>query len=109
MTARVILKYQVGQTYGMGENTTNIASNESGGIYHDLTSGVLMEDTRDWYHDTVDELASKSIFGIPDDILLVLLIDAVLISLRVSNILNPSQFIGAKVVGTTFLIAGHFL
>lgn len=109
MTASVILKYQVSPTCGMGENTTDITSNESGGIYHDLTSGVLMEDTKDWYHHTIEELSHKSIFGIPEDILLVLLIDAVLISLRVSNILNPSQFIGAKVVGTTFLIAGHFL
>jgi len=49
------------------------------------------------------------IFGIPEDIALVLAIDAVLIALRLSNVLVPSSFIGAKVVGTSILIGTHFL
>jgi hypothetical protein len=49
------------------------------------------------------------IFGIPQDIALVLAIDAVLISLRVSKLLDTKSFIGAKVVGTTALIASHLL
>jgi len=49
------------------------------------------------------------IFGIPEDIALVLAIDAVLIALRLSNVLVPSSFIGAKVVGTSVLIGTHLL
>ena len=49
------------------------------------------------------------IFCIPQDIALVLAIDAVLISLRVSKLLDTKSFIGAKVVGTTALIASHLL
>jgi hypothetical protein len=33
--------------------------------------------------------------------------DAVLIALRLSNVLVPSSFIGAKVVGTSILIGTH--
>ncbi len=51
----------------------------------------------------------STILGIPEDIALVLAIDAVLIALRLSNVLVPSSFIGAKVVGTSILIGTHFL
>ena len=50
-----------------------------------------------------------TILGVPEDIALVLAIDAVLIALRLSNVLVPSSFIGAKVVGTSILIGTHFL
>ena len=49
----------------------------------------------------------STIFGIPEDIALVLAIDAVLIALRLSNVLVPSSFIGAKVIGTSILIGTH--
>jgi hypothetical protein len=49
----------------------------------------------------------STVFGIPEDIALVLAIDAVLIALRLSNVLIPSSFIGAKVLGTSVLIAAH--
>ena len=62
-----------------------------------------------WFEEASDELAHRTIFGIPEDIALVLLIDAILISLRLSAALSPSQFIGAKVIGTSFLIGSHFL
>ncbi len=68
-----------------------------------------VEEEASWFEDASDDLAHKSIFGIPEDIALVLLIDAILISLRVSHALSPSQFIGAKVIGTSFLIGSHFL
>ena len=59
--------------------------------------------------DSVGDTHDLKIFGIPQDIALVLAIDAVLISLRVSNLLNTNTFIGAKVLGTTALIASHFV
>lgn len=62
-----------------------------------------------WFEETSDHLAHKKIFGIPEDIALVLLIDIVLISVRLLAEITPSQFIGAKVIGTTFLIGSHFL
>ena len=46
----------------------------------------------------------STVFGIPEAIALVLAIDAVLIALRLSNVLIPSSFIGAKVIGTSVLI-----
>ncbi len=49
----------------------------------------------------------STVFGIPEDIALVLAIDAVLIALRLSNVLIPSSFIGAKVIGTSVLIGAH--
>ena len=49
----------------------------------------------------------STVFGIPEDIALVLAIDAVLIALRLSNVLIPSSFIGAKVIGPSVLIGAH--
>lgn len=93
----------------MDGNTTFLPTGNDTSGGHLFTSGTLATESGDWYHQIVDDLASRKIFGIPEDILLVLLIDAVLIALRLSNLLNPSQFIGAKIVGTSFLIMGHFL
>ena len=59
--------------------------------------------------DSVSDTHDLKLFGIPQDIALVLAIDAVLISLRVSSLLNTNTFIGAKVLGTTALIASHLL
>ena len=53
------------------------------------------------------ESPHSTIFGIPEDIALVLAIDAVLIALRLSNVLVPSSFVGAKVIGTSVLIGAH--
>jgi hypothetical protein len=60
-------------------------------------------------HDINQEVESphSTIFGIPEDIALVLAIDAVLIALRLSNVLVPSSFVGAKVIGTSILIGAH--
>jgi|ETNmetMinimDraft_9_1059917.scaffolds.fasta_scaffold114529_3 hypothetical protein len=55
------------------------------------------------------DLEHKKIFGIPEDIFLVLAIDAILISLRLSNKLKTGQFIGAKAVGTGVLIGSHLV
>ena len=55
------------------------------------------------------DLEHKKIFGIPEDIFLVLAIDAILISLRLSNKLRTGQFIGAKAVGTGVLIGSHLV
>ena len=55
------------------------------------------------------DLEHKKIFGIPEDIFLVLAIDAILISLRLSNKLKTGQFIGAKAVGTGVLIGSHLI
>ena len=57
----------------------------------------------------LQDMEHKKIFGIPEDIFLVLAIDAILISLRLSNKLKTGQFIGAKVVGTGLLIGSHWL
>ena len=58
---------------------------------------------------SIEGVSHETIFGIPQDIALVLAIDAVLISLRLTGAFKPNQFIGAKVVGTTALIVAHFL
>ena len=55
------------------------------------------------------DLEHKKVFGIPEDIFLVLAIDAILISLRLSNKLKTGQFIGAKAVGTGLLIGSHLI
>ena len=55
------------------------------------------------------DLEHKKIFGIPEDIFLVLAIEAILISLRLSNKLKTGQFIGAKAVGTGVLIGSHLV
>ena len=55
------------------------------------------------------DLEHKKIFGIPEDIFLVLAIDAILISLRLSNKLKTGLFIGAKAVGTGVLIGSHLV
>jgi len=49
----------------------------------------------------------NSTWGIPNDILAVLAIDAVLIGLRLSGSFSSKQFIGAKVLGTGTLIGLH--
>ena len=62
------------------------------------------------FGDAVDKVSHGSkIFGIPQDIALVLAIDAILISLRLSNLLSGHSFVGAKVIGTSALIGVHFL
>ena len=58
--------------------------------------------------ESIDHVSHETIFGIPQDIALVLAIDAVLISLRLAGTFKPNQFVGAKAVGTTALIAAHF-
>ena len=55
------------------------------------------------------DLEHKKIFGIPEDIFLVLAFDAILISLRLSYKLKTGQFIGAKAVGTGVLIGSHLV
>ena len=73
----------------------------------------LLEDESQHINDEIDhilhELEHKKIFGIPEDIFLVLAIDAILISLRLSNKLRTGQFIGAKAVGTGLLIGSHMI
>jgi len=51
----------------------------------------------------------KKIFGIPEDIAMVLAIDIVLIGLRLLGRLNTKQFVGAKIAGTSMLIGAHLL
>jgi len=57
----------------------------------------------------IETQGHKTIFGIPEDIALVLAIDAVLIGLRLAEKLNTKQFVGAKVAGTSILIGAHLL
>ena len=54
-------------------------------------------------------MSETKIMGIPTDIALVLAIDIVLISLRLGGRLPSNKFIGAKAMGTTALIAAHFM
>jgi|TARA_S200002703_G_C3764090_1_gene235231 hypothetical protein len=54
-------------------------------------------------------MSESKIMGIPTDIALVLAIDVVLISLRLSGALKSNAFVGAKAMGTTALIGLHFL
>jgi hypothetical protein len=76
------------------------------------TMGVLADEAQH-IEEAIDkvlhDLEHKKIFGIPEDIFLVLAIDAILISLRLSNKLRTGQFIGAKVVGTGVLIGSHLV
>jgi|TARA_R110002020_G_C16289131_1_gene772289 hypothetical protein len=58
---------------------------------------------------SIEAASHKDIFGIPQDVALVLAIDAILISMRLAGTFTPNRFIGAKVVGTTALIAAHFM
>ena len=51
----------------------------------------------------------KKIFGIPEDIAMVLAIDLVLIAFRLLGFLDTKQFVGGKVAGTSILIGSHFL
>jgi hypothetical protein len=73
--------------------------------YAHTQAGVIETISHDLDKEVHDE--HSYIFGIPEDIALVLAIDAVLIALRLSNVLVPSSFIGAKVVGTSILIGTH--
>jgi hypothetical protein len=57
----------------------------------------------------IETQGHKTILGIPEDIALVLAIDAVLIGLRLAEKLNTKQFVGAKVAGTSILIGAHLL
>tara|TARA_R110002020_G_scaffold371911_2_gene583429 strand:+ start:1088 stop:1288 length:201 start_codon:yes stop_codon:yes gene_type:complete len=59
--------------------------------------------------ESIEAASHKTIFGVPEDIALVLAIDAILISMRLAGIFTSNRFIGAKVVGTTALIAAHFM
>ena len=71
------------------------------------TMGVLSDEAQhieEVIDQVLHDLEHKKIFGIPEDIFLVLAIDAILISLRLSNKLRTGQFIGAKAVGTGVLI-----
>ena len=74
---------------------------------------TVLTDEAKHLEDVIDkvlhDLEHKKIFGIPEDIFLVLAIDAILISLRLSNKLKTGQFIGAKAVGTGVLIGSHLL
>jgi hypothetical protein len=76
------------------------------------TMGVLSEEAKhieDKIEKVLHDMEHKKIFGIPEDIFLVLAIDAILISLRLSNKLRTGQFIGAKAVGTGVLIGSHLV
>lgn len=68
-----------------------------------------MDEVSETITESIGDTHDLKIFGIPQDIALVLAIDAVLISLRVSNLLSTNSFIGAKVIGTSALIASHLL
>ena len=57
----------------------------------------------------VEIAGQKKIFGIPEDIAMVLAIDVVLIALRLAGALNTKQFVGGKVAGTSILIGSHFI
>jgi hypothetical protein len=76
------------------------------------TLGVLNDEAKH-IEEVIDkvlhDMEHKKIFGIPEDIFLVLAIDAILISLRLSNKLKTGQFIGAKAVGTGVLIGSHLV
>ena len=65
-------------------------------------------DTRTLSH-TIEEEGHKKIFGIPEDIAMVLAIDVILITLRLLGRLNTKQFVGGKVAGTSMLIGAHLL
>jgi hypothetical protein len=76
------------------------------------TMGVLADEAKhieEKIEKVLHDMEHKKIFGIPEDIFLVLAIDAILISLRLSNKLRTGQFIGAKVVGTGVLIGSHLV
>ncbi len=76
------------------------------------TMGVLSDEAQhieEVIDQVLHDLEHKKIFGIPEDIFLVLAIDAILISLRLSNKLKTGQFIGAKAVGTGVLIGSHLV
>jgi hypothetical protein len=70
---------------------------------------MMMERRSESFGEAVDEESHGNFFGIPNDIALVLAIDAVLISLRLSGVLAGHSFVGAKVLGTSALIGAHFL
>ena len=58
---------------------------------------------------SIETEGHKKIFGVPEDIAMVLAIDVVLIFLRLTNILNTKQFVGGKIAGTSILIGAHML
>ncbi|SVB16291.1 uncharacterized protein METZ01_LOCUS169145 [marine metagenome] len=85
--------------------------NEESSVTSD-TMGVLSDEAQhieEVIDQVLHDLEHKKIFGIPEDIFLVLAIDAILISLRLSNKLKTGQFIGAKAVGTGVLIGSHLV
>ena len=59
--------------------------------------------------DAIETEGHKKIFGVPEDIAMVIAIDIVLISLRLLGHLNTKQFIGSKIAGTSILIGAHLL
>ena len=58
---------------------------------------------------SIETEGHKKIFGVPEDIAMVIAIDIVLISLRLLGHLNTKQFIGSKIAGTSILIGAHLL
>jgi hypothetical protein len=57
----------------------------------------------------IEKIGHETFLGIPKDIWLVLGIDLILISLRLKDVFNSNQFVGAKVIGTVALITAHFV
>jgi len=58
---------------------------------------------------SIETEGHKKIFGVPEDIAMVIAIDIVLISLRLLGRLNTKQFVGGKIAGTSILIGAHML
>ena len=74
-----------------------------------MSSNASVSSNNATLKESVDETHDMKLFGIPQAIALVLAIDAILISLRASNIVATNQFIGAKVLGTAALLTAHFI
>ena len=85
--------------------------NEDSQVASDTLTAITEEakHIEDVIEKVLHDMEHKKIFGIPEDIFLVLAFDAILISLRLSNKLKTGQFIGAKAVGTGVLIGSHLL
>ena len=58
---------------------------------------------------SIEKQGHTKIFGVPEDIAMVLVIYIILISLRLLGHLNTKQFIGSKIAGTSILIGAHLL
>ena len=55
----------------------------------------------------IEALGHETFLGLPKDIWLVIGIDLILISLRLKDVFNSNQFVGAKAIGTLALISAH--